>query len=118
MVKKIALFTFNGEMMCFIHALLNALDMNEKGYDVKIIIEGSSTKLIKNFHEEGEKNNFYKWYKNVKEQDLIHAVCKACSMKMGAIEAVKAEGLPLVETLDGHPAISTYVDDKYNIITF
>jgi len=36
--KKIALFAFNGKAMCFVHVLLNALDMNEKGYDVKVII--------------------------------------------------------------------------------
>ena len=39
--KKVALFAFNGELMCFIHVLLNALDMNKKGYEVKIVIEGS-----------------------------------------------------------------------------
>jgi len=31
MDKKVAIFAFHGEMMCFAHALLNALDMKEKG---------------------------------------------------------------------------------------
>jgi hypothetical protein len=43
-MKKIALFAFNRESFCFVNVLLNALDMNEKGYDVKVIIEGSATK--------------------------------------------------------------------------
>ena len=45
-MKKVALFAFNGELMCFIHVLLNALDMNERGHEVKIVIEGASTKLV------------------------------------------------------------------------
>lgn len=32
--------------MCFIHVLLNALDIGRKDYDAKIIIEGAATKLI------------------------------------------------------------------------
>ena len=39
MEKKVAIFAFNGKPMCFVHALLNTLDMKEKGYDVKLIIE-------------------------------------------------------------------------------
>jgi hypothetical protein len=45
-MKKFALFVFNGDPMCFIHVLLNALDMSEKGYEAKIIIEGAATKLV------------------------------------------------------------------------
>ena len=33
-MKKVVLFAFNGDFMCFIHVLLNALDMHEKGYEV------------------------------------------------------------------------------------
>jgi hypothetical protein len=44
MTEKIALVAFNGEPMCFVHVLLNALDMHERGYDVKVIIEGSATR--------------------------------------------------------------------------
>ena len=45
-MEKIALFVFNGDPMCFIHVLLNALDMKIKGYEAKIIMEGASVNLI------------------------------------------------------------------------
>jgi len=45
-MKKVVLFAFNGELMCFIRVLLNALDMNERGHEVKIVIEGAATKLV------------------------------------------------------------------------
>jgi len=44
MDKETAIFAFNGETMYFAHALLNVLDMKGKGYDVKLIIEGSATR--------------------------------------------------------------------------
>ena len=36
MNKKVAIFAFNGELMYFAHALLNAKDMKKKGYDIKL----------------------------------------------------------------------------------
>jgi len=33
-MKKVALFAFNGESLCFVHVLLNALDLKDKGYEV------------------------------------------------------------------------------------
>lgn len=34
-MKKIDLFAFNGEPMFFVHVLLNALNMKDKGIDAK-----------------------------------------------------------------------------------
>ena len=45
-MQKVALFVFNGDPMCFIHVLLNALDLKEKGAEPRIVVEGSATKLI------------------------------------------------------------------------
>ena len=42
--KKVRLLAFEGDPMCCIHIFLNALDMKEKGYDVKVVIEGTATK--------------------------------------------------------------------------
>lgn len=38
-MEKVALFAFNGEPMCFVHVLLNALDMKKKGIDVKCTVQ-------------------------------------------------------------------------------
>ena len=79
-MKKVALFAFNGDLTCFAHVLLNALDMKSQGFDVTIIIEGASTKLIPELAKEG--NPMWNLYNEVKKQGLISAVCKACSAKM------------------------------------
>ncbi len=45
-MTTIALFAFNGEPMCFLHVLLNALDMKARGFGVKLVLEGASVKLV------------------------------------------------------------------------
>ncbi|MDY6838088.1 MAG: cytoplasmic protein [Thermodesulfobacteriota bacterium] len=115
-MKKIAMFAFNGEFMCFIHVLLNAIGMNEKGYDVKIVIEGAATKLVPELAKED--NPMYRLYEKAKGLDLIDGACKACSNKMGTLEAVQAEGLRLLDEMSGHPSMARYREEGFEIITF
>lgn len=72
MTRKVAIFAFNGEEMCFIHALMNAIDMKNRGYDVKLIIEGSATRLVK--EAEGRKNRSLPFTSKQKMQDSL-TVC-------------------------------------------
>ncbi|MHA1522488.1 MAG: DsrE family protein [Promethearchaeota archaeon] len=114
---KYCLYAFNGDMMCFVHVLLNALHMRSNDFDIAVVIEGSATKLIKTFHDDPN-TPFYGLYKKVKESDMISAVCKACATKMGSLEAAEAEGLPIVGDMNGHPSMTSYIDEGYKIITF
>jgi hypothetical protein len=115
-MKKIVLVAFNGEFMCFVHVLLNALDMKERGYDVKIVIEGAATKVVPELPVDG--NPLKSFYQKVKDLKLIDAVCKACSTKMGVLSAVEAEGLPLADEMSGHPSLARYIEEGYKVITF
>ncbi len=116
MNQRVVLVAFNGEAMCFVHVLLNALDMKEKGYEVKVVIEGSATKLVNGLTD--ETNPFSKLYRNVREQGLIDCVCKACASKMGALEGIEAQGLPLCNEMKGHPSLAGYMEQGYQVITF
>jgi hypothetical protein len=115
-MKKTALFVFNGDPMCFIHVLLNALDMEKNGYDVKIIIEGSATKLIPEIAK--KENPLFKLYLQAKGKNLIDGVCRACSTKMGVASSVEKEGLPFLDEMSGHPGIAHYEKNGFQIITF
>jgi hypothetical protein len=110
------LYAFNGEMMCFVHVLLNALDMHEKGTGCVIVFEGASVKLIPEL--EGGKSPFSPLYFKAREAGLIDGACKACSAKMGVLEAVEASGLNLLDDMSGHPSMSSYMVRGYSIITF
>jgi hypothetical protein len=116
MEKKVAIFAFNGETMCFVHALLNTLDMKEKGYDVKLIIEGSATIQIEELIDPNKP--FSNLYISVKEKGLIDCVCKACSSKTGSLKSAEEQGLPICDDMSGHPSLSKYVERGYEVVVF
>lgn len=116
MSGRFALFAFNGDPMCFIHVILNALDLREKGNEVKVIIEGSATKLAKEF--ENENNPFHKLYRRLSESGLVDCFCKACSRKMGSLEEVERLGFETCAEMMGHPSMARYIQLGYTIITF
>jgi len=115
-MKKIALFAFNGEAMCFVHVLINALEMKDKGYDVKLIIEGTATKLIKELAV--APTLFTPLYEKVKAAGLIDCVCQACSKKMGSHDDAAAQGLPICGDIMGHPSMARYREAGYELIVF
>jgi len=115
-MKKFALFVFNGDPLCFIHVLLNALDMKEKGHDPKIILEGASVKLIPELKKTD--NPLNKLWEKVLDLNLVEGVCKACSNKLGTLDNAKEQNLQLLDSMSGHPALAEYREKDYEIITF
>ena len=115
-MKNVVLFAFNGELMCFVHVLLNALDMKEQGFEVRIVIEGSATKLIPDLGVEGNLLNGP--FKKALAENLIDGVCKACATKMGTAQDAKTMGLALLGDMWGHPAMAKYLKEGYEVITF
>jgi hypothetical protein len=116
MERKVALFAFNGEPMCFAHALLNALNMKEKGYDIKLVIEGSATKQVKELLDSNKP--FSNAYEKVKTLGIIDCVCQACANAMGSIQSAKEQGLAIRGDMSGHPSISAYKDAGYEVLIF
>ena len=115
-MEKFVLVAFNGDPMCFVHVMLNALDLAANGHDVKVIIEGSATQLVKTLSD--PKQPFANLYQKMKDNDLIAAVCKACAAKMGALDTAVAQNLPLGDDMSGHPSLRPYLLQGYQIITF
>jgi len=116
MNKKVAIFAFNGEPMCFAHTLLNTLDMKYKGYDVKLIIEGSATKQVEELAN--PKKPFANLYAEVKKAGIIDCVCKACSTQTGALKSAEEQELPICGEMSGHPSLSRYMEAGYEVIVF
>ena len=116
MNKKVAIFAFNGEIMCFVHALLNALDMKQKGYDIKLVIEGSDTKQIKELANHDKP--FATIYEKTREAGLIDCVCQACASQTGSLDSAKEQNLPLCSEMSGHPSMARYIENGYQILIF
>jgi len=115
-MKKVALFVFNGDPMCFIHVLLNALDLDSKGYTAKVVIEGAATKLLPELVTKD--NPLHTLWEKTKAAGLIAGVCKACAGKMGTLEAAKEQNLDLLDDMNGHPSMSGYLQDGFEVISF
>lgn len=116
-MKKVALFAFNGDPLCFAHVLLNALDLQEKDYEVEIVIEGPATHLIKVFDEEPDQP-FAPLYNHARNVGLIGCACEACSKKTGAYDHAIRQGIALRGEMKGHPSMASYLEKGYKIITF
>ena len=115
-MKKVALFVFNGDPVCFIHVLLNGLDMHEKGMDGRIIVEGAATALLPKLAQ--PKNPLNKLWEKAKSQGIVEGVCKGCAHKMGTADEAVNQGLALLDDMSGHPAMSGYINAGYEVISF
>jgi len=114
-MNKTAIFTFKGNPICFVHVLLNAIDLHDRGRAVKIILEGEATKLIIDLRK--PEHPLHALYEKVKKHELIDAVCRACAIKMGALEAAEAEGLKIADEMAGHIGMAPYIEKGYAIVT-
>ncbi|WP_136808738.1 DsrE family protein [Desulfosediminicola flagellatus] len=115
-MEKIALVAYTGELMCFSHVMLYALDYAEKGHTVSVIIEGAGTKLITDLAK--TETPFAKLYSQLREKKLIGCICKACSVKMGTYDEAVRQGLAMGDNMSGHPSLEQYTKEGYVIMTF
>lgn len=115
-MHKAALFVFNPDPMCFIHVLLNALDMEKQGIEAQIVVEGAATALIPELEKEDHPLN--KLWQQARSKDLVAGFCKACANKMNSLAAAESLGLQPLEDMLGHPGMAGYRRKGYEIITF
>jgi hypothetical protein len=113
---KTVLFVFNGDPMCFIHVLLNALDMHARDDECRIVVEGAAAGLIPDLA--GPDHPLNKLWEKTKAAGLVEGVCRACSQKMGTLDAAQEQGLDLLDDMNGHPSMARYRSEGYEIITF
>jgi hypothetical protein len=92
--------------------LLNVLDLDEKGHETKVIIEGEAVTLIQKLEES---NN--KLYFEAKEKGLIDCICRACSAKLGVLKYNQSTEIPLKGDMSGHPSMKSYIEAGFEIIT-
>lgn len=114
-MSKTVIFTFRGEPMCFIHVLLNGLDMESRGMGGRIVIEGEAVKIIPEIAREGHFLN--QLYRKAIDRNLFVGACRACSTKLGVADAVKALGIDLIGEMAGHPAMADYREQGYSVVT-
>ncbi|MGB9742271.1 MAG: cytoplasmic protein [candidate division WOR-3 bacterium] len=113
---KLALFAFNSDPVVFAHCLLNGLEMQAKGWEVKMVIEGDATKQVSLLRNETKP--FAGLWRRALTAKLIDCVCRACAQKNTVVPAVVEQGLQMCAELDGHPSIARYLEQGYQVVVF
>lgn len=115
-VKQKVIFAFRGDPLCFIHVLLNGINLHEKKMGGEIIIEGEAITLVPVMSQTD--HFLYTLYSKAKDLGIIAGACKACSAKLKMTEHVEQQGIPLLGDMAGHPSMSAYIEKGYDVITF
>lgn len=115
-MQKIVFFAFRDNPLCFVHVLLNSLDMAAKGMEGKIVLEGEAVRLVPIMA--ASDHFLYPLYQQAKSESLFLGACRACSSKLRMTEAITREGLPLIGEMAGHPAMSDFLAQGYTILSF
>ena len=115
-MRKVALFVFNGSPMCFVHVLLNALDMHGRGDAVRIVMEGEATRLVEELTQPD--NWLHSLWQKACAAGLVAGACKACAQKLGVKPAIETRGIALLDDMSGHPGMAAFRDQGYDIMTF
>ncbi|MCL7488175.1 MAG: cytoplasmic protein [Desulfobulbaceae bacterium] len=114
-MTKVVFFVFRSDPTCFMHALLNALDLEEKGMWGEIVFEGESAQLIPLISQPG--HFLYSRYIQAKNRGLFYGVCQFCAGKIGITNYAESEHIPLIGDMSGHPSMSEFIKQGYTIIT-
>ncbi len=114
--SKQIIFAFRGDPMCFIHVLLNGIDLHEKGRDGLIILEGEALTLVPLMSQPGHMLNML--YEKAKKAGIIHGACRACSVKLGVDKDIEAQQIPFIDDMSGHPSMAAFIEKGYEVITF
>ena len=114
-MTKVVFFAFNAEPVCFMHAILNALDLEDRGLWGEIVFEGKATELVPLI---AKPDHFiHPLYEQAKNRGMFYGACQACASKINVTEAIAAEQIPLIGDMHGHPPMSTFIKQGYTIIT-
>lgn len=114
-VRRVALFAFGGDETCFLHVLLNALAFHGAGYEARVVLEGASVRLVPLLVEPGPLRGLFE---RCRAAGLVAGVCLACAKKLGTDEAALAQGLLLLDDMNGHAGMAPFVSQDYRIVTF
>ncbi len=121
MQRKLLFLLFAEDTCRQRHAFMYALDLNKKGYDTKIVLEGAATKCLSELSNTD--STFAKLFAEAKKRNMLAGICSTAAQGCGVpgravLDIAKDEGLTALADLDGHAGIEPFVRDGYEIVVF
>jgi len=115
-MNKNVIFAFRGDPMCFVHVLLNGLELDERGLGGEIVVEGDAVPLIIKMADPS--HFLHQLFSRARKRGLILGACRACSTKLKVAGAIEELGVPLIGSMSGHPSMAEFIEQGYTVITF
>jgi hypothetical protein len=118
--RKLLFIVFTNEPCKRNHAFMHALDLTETGHQVRIILEGDGTRCLAE-----RKGRFGELFNAASDRGIMAGACKTASAGCSTddparnMTAIAAEqSLPLLDEMDGHAGISTYVAEGFELVMY
>jgi hypothetical protein len=118
MARKLLFLVFTNDACRRNHAFMYAIDLARHGHVVRLILEGEAVQSLRE-----RAGRFGELFEQAHALGLLVGVCKTasagCNDPLRDVTALARESeLPLIDTLEGHAGIESFVSDGFEIVTF
>lgn len=121
MARKVLFILFSEDACRQNHALMYALDLREKGHEVKLILEGSATRMVSALGDAGAAPGAL--LREARDAGILAGACGRASSGCASedptrkvAEVAEAAGVRLLSEMRGHASIEPYVRDGYELV--
>lgn len=122
-MRKLLFLVFTDESCRQTHALMYALDLHRRGYQVRVVLEGVATKVM---HElEVDQSRIGSMLRDAREAGILAGACKRASggcacddPARNVVDLAREHHIALLDDLDGHAGIEPFVREGYEVIVF
>lgn len=96
------------------HALLYCKDLLDKGLGAKLVFDGAGTEWVPELMKPEHK--LHPLFKEIQAKGSIDAICDFCAGAFGVKDLARSSRIPFVSEFQGHPSISKYVLEGYQLL--
>jgi len=99
-----------------LHALLYSKELLENGYGVVLVFDGAGTEWIHEWTNPGSTDKLLRMYKELQQGGITEIICDYCSYAFHAKEDLKERNIPITNEYQGHPSITKWVNQGYQVL--
>lgn len=99
------------ELARAVHGLLYASELHRAGVPVRVIFDGAGTAWLRELRRADHK--YHRLFRQAAGAGLIEAACEYCAAAFGVTDHVRAAGIALAGSADGHPSLARYVAEGW-----
>jgi hypothetical protein len=121
MARKVLFVLFSDDVCRQNHALMYALELREKGHEVKLILEGSATRMVSALGDAAAGPGAL--LREARDKGILAGACgrasSGCASEDPArkvADVAEAAGVRLLSEMRGHASVEPFVRDGYELV--